>query len=134
MTMLRAMPILQVGDVMASIQFYVRLGFAPHGIWGDPPGFCIVQRGEVTLGLAHAQAGDIKPNQQWAAYLYVADVEALHREFSALDGVVVSAIEDQPYGCRDFDVRDLDGHVLAFGQDMAPETHGPGLGPDRGAN
>ena len=129
MNLQRSMPVLQVRDVVASAAFYERLGFTHHGFWGDPPGFCIPQRGEVTLALDLAQNGDVPRNQWWAAYLYVDDVDALHAEFTALDGVEVTEIGDRYYGCRDFDVVDIDGHRLAFGQDLS-DVSKPGLAKD----
>ena len=54
MTTLRAMPVIDVSDVAASEAFWKGLGFASHGLWGDPPGFGIVQRGDVTFGLSLA--------------------------------------------------------------------------------
>ena len=132
MTTLRAMTILQVRDVAASAAFYDRLGFQSHGFWGDPPGFCIVQRGDVTLGLDRARDGTVPLNQWWAAYVYVEDAEALRQEF--MDAGLAPAAMQRPteYGCVDFDMVDPDGHRLAFGQAVAPEPHGPGLGPERG--
>ncbi len=131
MKTLRAMPILQVRDVRASADFYAQLGFVCHGFWGDPPAFAIVQRGEVTLGVFLPASGTIVPNDQWAAYIYVDDVDALHAELTA-EGVQPTAVEDQPYGCRDFDVTDSDGHRIAFGQDVTSNANGPGLASDRG--
>jgi hypothetical protein len=124
----RAMPILQVRDVAASAVFYERLGFRHHGFWGDPPGFCIVQRGTVTLGLNRQGApGVAAQNQWWVAYLYVDDVDGLHREFSALSDLPgLTEPGDREYGCRDFDAIDLDGHRLAFGQDLT-DLDAPGL-------
>ena len=47
-TCLRAAPVLQVADVVRSEAFYRdTLGFVSHGTWGDPPAFCIVQRGGI---------------------------------------------------------------------------------------
>ncbi|MEO1494726.1 MAG: VOC family protein [Pseudomonadota bacterium] len=128
----RAMPILQVRDVRASAAFYEKIGFQCHGFWGDPPGFAIVQRGDVTLGLFLPESGNVSPNDWWAAYIYVDDVNALHAELAALDLDDISEPRDQEWGCRDFDVVDPDGHRLAFGQDMTPNEHGPGQGPERG--
>jgi hypothetical protein len=31
------------------------------------------------------------------------------------------AIEDQDYGCRDFDERDPEGHVIGVGQELAKD-------------
>ncbi|MEM8728555.1 MAG: hypothetical protein AAGF79_01460 [Pseudomonadota bacterium] len=132
MTMRRAMPVLQVRDVAASEAFYLTLGFDSHGIWGDPPAFCIMQRGEVTLALDRGRDGEVSCNQWWAAYIYIDDVAALHSEFAALDLPELTEIRrDNPYGCDDFDVVDIDGHRLAFGQSLNPEP-GPGLETGRG--
>ena len=77
--MKRAMPVLQVADVVASEAFYCdKLGFTAQGRWGDGPDFAIVQRGEVTSALDRSRTDDPIPvNQYWAAYLYVDDADAL---------------------------------------------------------
>ena len=127
-TCLRGAPVLQVADVVRSQAFYRDvLGFVSHGLWGDPPAFCIVQRGEVTLMLDRSRGeGALPLNQYWAAYVYVDDVDALHAEFAAAGVEIARAPEDTFYGCRDFDVRDPDGHLIAFGQDLEPAP-APGL-------
>jgi len=127
----RAMPVLQVRDVMVATEFYEQLGFASHGAVGDPPAFNIVQRGEVTLALDRAQHGMIPLNQLWAAYLYVDDAEALHAEFIEY-GLEPSEINrPAQYGCIEFDIIDMDGHRIAFGQSLNP-VPGPGLSADWG--
>ncbi|MEM1316297.1 MAG: VOC family protein [Pseudomonadota bacterium] len=127
----RAMPVLQVGDVAASEAFYARLGFASHGMWGDPPAFCIVQRGEVTLALDQGGEGPVPVNQWWAAYIYVDDAEALRAEFLAEGLAPTEMHRPTEYGCIDFDMVDPDGHRIAFGQALNP-VPGPGLDHDRG--
>ena len=128
-TCIRSAPILQVRDVIRSRNFYTdKIGFSSHGVWGDPPCFCIVGRGTITIMLDAAQdPGPLPVNQYWAAYVYVDDVEALHREYKAAGVQITRGPEDMPYGCREFDVRDPDGHLIAFGQDLQPSAEGPGL-------
>ena len=123
------MPVLQVADVARSEAFYRdRLGFRSHGSWGDPPAFAIVQRGRVTIALDCARHGAAIPvNQYWAAYLYVEDADALCAEFRRQGVEILRGPENQPYGLRDFDVRDPDGHILAFGHDLKPDGSEPGL-------
>ena len=127
--MIRSMPVLQVADVERSEAFYCgKLGFRSHGTWGDGPDFCIVQRGRVTIALDRARDdGPIPTNQYWAAYLYVEDADALCAELQDRGVEIVRGPEDMFYGLRDFDVRDPDGHLLAFGHDLAPGEFGPGL-------
>ncbi len=127
--MLRAMPVLQVADVTRSVSFYCgKLGFFSHGTWGDGPDFCIVQRGKVSIALDRSRAeGPVPNNQYWAAYLYVEDADALCADFRARGVEIVRELEDAPYGLRDFDIRDPDGHIIAFGHDLEPGPVEPGL-------
>ena len=127
--MLRSMPVLQVSDVTKSVKFYCeKLGFTSHGTWGDGPDFAIVQRGTVTVALDRSRdSGTVPLNQYWAAYIYVEDANALHDEFAGRGVDIARELENMPYGMRDFDIRDPDGHLIAFGHDLDPAPHGPGL-------
>lgn len=128
-TCIRSSAVVQVSDVVASRDYYVeKLGFSAAGLWGDPPAFCIVGRGTVTLFLDQSRQDTLPVNQFWAAYIYVDDVDTLHDEFQDRGVEIPRGPEDQPYGCRDFDIRDPDGHLIAFGQDLQPSAAGPGLG------
>lgn len=135
------MPVLAVRDVDASVAYYRdRLGFGVGGIWDEPDAagagptsvFAIVDLGSITIALQRvgsAEAGSLGRSAAfaWSAYLYISDVDAYHAQATRLGAEVLRAPEDQFYGCRDFDVRDPDGHVLAFGQDLNPSALGPGL-------
>ncbi len=81
----------------------------------------------MTLFLDQSCDGAIPKNQCWAAYIYVDAVDTRHAEFSDKRVDIARGIEEMPYGCRDFDVRDPDGHLIAFGQDIQPGPQGPGL-------
>ena len=132
MATVRSMTVLAVRDVAASEAFFARLGFSSHGAWGDPPGFAIVQRGDVTFALdRHAEDKTITPNQWWAAYVYVDDAEALRQEFIAEGLEPTEMHRPEHYGCIDFDIIDPDGHRIAFGQSLNP-VPAPGLDDDRG--
>lgn len=126
----RSAPVLQVSDVVESVTFYRdKLGFSAGRYWGDPPCFCIVRRGTVTVFLDQArQTGvEVPVNQYWAAYVYVDDVDAYHAELTARGVEIIRGPENMEHGCREFDVKDPDGHILGFGQDMDPGQAGPGL-------
>ncbi|MEM8754045.1 MAG: VOC family protein [Pseudomonadota bacterium] len=134
MKTLRAMPVFPSPDVRRVVSFYETLGFQNHGFWGEGEElFAIVQRGDVSMAFAKDGPDDAPPNRgRWAAYLYVSDVDALHAELAALDPPEITAPTDQLYGCRDFDLVDVDGRRIAFGQDVVTEEGLPGLGPERG--
>lgn len=132
MKVLRAMPVLQVGDMARSVAFYNRMGFHGDG-WTDDGGdvvFTVIQRGDVTIALQHTK-GPPPVNSHWAAYIYVEDLRALHGELKDAGLAVTEVRTGLPYGCDDFDLRDPDGHLIAFGQDLDPRF-GAGLGEQRG--
>ena len=121
----RAMPVLDCSDMNASIAFYRdKLGF-DASTWGDPVTFAIMQRGMVTIALAHISPPAVSRN--WAAYIHVADVDALYAELLEYRVLIAEPPKDRPYNCREFVVDDPDGHMLAFGQVIMPDPLGPGL-------
>lgn len=127
--MQRSMAVIEVADVERSATFYNdKLGFSPGPFFGSPPAFCIVGRDTVTIALDRSRANGRAPqNQYWAAYVYVDDVNALAEELRAKGVEILRGPVDQPYGCREIDVKDPDGHIIGFGQDLQPSTAGPGL-------
>jgi hypothetical protein len=42
----------------------------------------------------------------------------MYIEVQRRDVAIDRAIENQDYGCRDFDIRDPDGHLIGIGQDL----------------
>ena len=123
--MLAASPILLVTDVVKAAGYYAdALGFRAPRFWGDPPMFCIPQRDRCTIMLNQVREGDaFKPNAaydgRFDVYFDVDDADALYEEFRSSGADIVCAPEDQPYWMREFQVRDLDGHLLAFGHDTS---------------
>ena len=118
-------PILLVADVVKAVAYYTdALGFRVPRMWGAPPTFCIPQRDGIAVMLNQIGPGDIvRPNSSYNGrfdvYFDVADADALHAELKASGAHVVCEPEDQPYEMREFQVRDLDGHLLAFGHDLS---------------
>ena len=116
-------PILLVRDVVRAHEYYAdKLGFRAPRMWGDPPTFCIAQRDGIEVMLNQVQSDDtFEPNSafegRFSAYFWVRDADALHAEFAAKGADIVCEPEDQVYGIREFQVRDADGHLLAFGHD-----------------
>jgi predicted enzyme related to lactoylglutathione lyase len=119
-------PYFIVDDVVATANFYRdKLGFHYERFWGNPPAFCMVKRGGIIIMLSQfRKAGLMRPNGQaipggddWDAYVWVEDADALHNEFKGKGVKIAREICDQPYGCRDFDVEDCNGYRLCFGHD-----------------
>jgi len=118
-------PVLLVRDVVKAAAYYAdALGFRSPRMWGDPPTFAIPQREGLSVMLNQVAPGDsFRPNGDYDgrfdAYFWVRDADALHDEFRANGARIVCAPEDQEYQMREFQVMDLDGHLLAFGHDTS---------------
>jgi uncharacterized glyoxalase superfamily protein PhnB len=116
-------PVLLVRDVVAAANHYRdTMGFHYERFWGDPPGFVILHRDGMYLMLkqaddpAHVIPHWTVSHNMWNAYFWVDDANALHAEF-VKNGVTIDYGPcDQPYGCREFGIQDLDGHDIGFGQ------------------
>ena len=118
-------PILLVVDVVASANYYRdKVGFAINGLWGEPPSFCILERDGYSLMLSCADNEEaIRPHYKvvenmWNVYFWVNDAEATYQELKERGATIDYELCDQPYGCREFGIQDLDGYDIAFGQDL----------------
>lgn len=118
-------PYFIVDDVVATANFYKdKLGFQCDRFWGEPPCFTMVNRSGITIMLSQFEkTGLMRPNSKadpegeavWDAYVWVDDADALYEEFKGKGVTIAREICDQPYNCRDFEIRDCNGYLLCFG-------------------
>lgn len=120
-----AVAIVPVRDVEASVAFYRdTLGFEVRFV-SDDKGFGTVVHGEAALHLLRTDdAGALKATaNNISVYLWVKGVDALYAQLQGkLDGLPegrVRAPFDQPYAMREFHVKDPDGCLLFFGENIA---------------
>lgn len=108
-------PTLAVADVSAAVEHYTKaLGFQLGFTWGDPPNTAGVELGRVSIHLSQGA-----PNPQGCSvYFVVGDADELF-EFQRTSGAnIVTQPNDQPWGLREYRVRDLDGYELRFGHHL----------------
>jgi uncharacterized glyoxalase superfamily protein PhnB len=118
-------PILLVKDVVASANYYRdKIGFTYDRFWGEPPCFCILNRDGFHLMLSQVEDSKyIVPHykaveKMWNVYFWVNDANRLYEELKESGANIDYDLCDQPYGCREFGIQDLDGYDIAFGQDI----------------
>lgn len=120
-----ATPVLLVKDVVKAAAYYTdKLGFAVDRFWGEPPMFAIARRDGVSIMLNQVGTGDtFRPNGEYdgrfSIYIDTSDADALDTEFQTKGADIVCPPDDQPYMMREFQVRDLDGHLLGCGHDIS---------------
>jgi catechol 2,3-dioxygenase-like lactoylglutathione lyase family enzyme len=115
-------PVLMARDVLASLAFYARLGFAEvFRDVAEAPRYAAVRRGGVELHLQWADAGQWTHSGDRPAYRFpTPDVDALYDEVIAAGAVErqprgpYAAPADTPWGTREFHVRDPGANALQF--------------------
>jgi catechol 2,3-dioxygenase-like lactoylglutathione lyase family enzyme len=114
-----AIPILPARDLDQSVEFYLRLGFQLVGRAPAPEDYALLRRDGMELHLYGAP--ELDPATCYAAcYLRVTDAKQLHGEYAKLNlpdtGMPrLSALEEKPWGMREFHVVDPSGVLLRIG-------------------
>lgn len=115
-------PVFLVDDVRRAAEHYRdQLGFELTSYFGEPPEFTIVTRDGVKIALSRLKNGRGGSNRKWKeeaidAYIWVSDVEALHRQLELGGANLLGPPVTRIYGLKEIEVRDLDGYLICFGQ------------------
>lgn len=118
-----AEPQLFVTDIKASCGFFSRkLGFAVAFTYGEPPFYAQVRRDGARLNLRHVDRPVIDAvlrdrEQLLSASFTVAssdEIKQLFLEFQATDVTLFQTLRKEPWGARNFIVKDPDGNLLLF--------------------
>ena len=113
-------PTLPVVDMAEAVAFYERAGFDVR-IYedekGDPgEGFAFVEFDDQSV--FDLDAVSIDPARNGAGcYLVVQDADGWHDRLTAA-GLPVTPIEDQPWGMREFSLRDPSGNNVRIGRSV----------------
>jgi len=109
-------PVFMSADREKALAYYAKLGFVYNSFTG------FLERDELKFTIhqvANAQA-PVTPNHHidgwsWDMYVWVDDADALYREFLDSGALIAYPPKDPvEYDMREFAIRDLDGHILAF--------------------
>jgi len=118
-----AEPQLFVADIGTTIDFFVgKLGFGIAFTYGEPPFYAEVQRDGARINLRCVDRPVIDADRRdreelLAASLTVttaAEIKTLFLEFQAAGVTFVQTLKRQPWGARNFIVKDPDGNLLLF--------------------
>jgi len=118
-----AEPQLFVADIKSSCDFFTgKLGFAIAFTYGEPPFYAQVKRDGARLNLRCVDRPVIDPElrdreQLLSAALTVEtaeEIKALFIEFEAAGVAFFQKLKREPWGARNFIIRDPDGNLLLF--------------------
>ncbi|MES2823237.1 MAG: VOC family protein [Pseudomonadota bacterium] len=114
-----AIPTLPCRAVSATVAFYKRLGF-DGGAHDFNSEYAIMRRGTIELHFfAHEEL--VPSDSSAGCYIRVLDAEEIYNAFSSSQlpriGIPrMDALEDKPWGHREFAIVDPDGNLLRIGQ------------------
>jgi uncharacterized glyoxalase superfamily protein PhnB len=118
MRLKRVVPMLTVPDIEKAIDFYhLRLGFQ---VVNQMEGWALVQKDGVELmfALPNEHVPFDEPGFTGSFYFNLSGVDALWQKLKDT-GSVFYPIEDFPYGMREFAIRDNNGYILQFGEEIS---------------
>jgi uncharacterized glyoxalase superfamily protein PhnB len=118
-----AEPELFVANVKVSLDFFAKkLGFATAFTYGEPPFYAQVKRDGARLNLRCVDKPAINPERRdreelLSVAMTVAtpnDIKQLFLEFQSTNVTFFQALKKQPWGARNFIIKDPDGNLLLF--------------------
>jgi uncharacterized glyoxalase superfamily protein PhnB len=115
-------PEFRVADVGRAAAWYRHvLGFPEVSTWGEPPVYAIARRDGVIIHLSalpegHVPRGNRDAGCVWDAYIECTGVDGHCAEIRKRGATILREPETRVYEMREFDLLDLDGYVLCFGE------------------
>src|SRR5262245_10611250 len=118
-----AEPQLFVANIKASLDFFTeKLGFAIEFTYGAPPFYAQVKRDGARLNLRCVATPVINPElrdreERLSAAMTVAtanEIKQLFLEFQSANVTFFQTLKKQPWGARNFIIKDPDGNLLLF--------------------
>lgn len=107
-----------VDSVPDTIAWYKEnLGFKIDFTWEDPATYAVISRDEIKIHFTKKEDNFEASKAHTALYIFVFDVDKVFEEFKA-KGLVTGDLLNADYGMRDFDITDLNGFRLTFGQSL----------------
>ena len=119
----RQAAVMFASDLPRTIKYWnEQIGFATHGTFLDPPVFAIMERDANFVMLKQLAKGDTiipycdRDEGLWNAYFWVDDAASLFDELRKRGAIMDYGLCEQPYGVREFAIRDPDQQTIGFGQ------------------
>lgn len=123
----QVVPILNVADLAASLDWFARLGWTKRWTWSASdgpgrPGFGSVASGDWEIFLCQdGQGGRGADHGVWLS-IWIDDVDALYAACQRANIEVLQPPQNEPWGVREMHIRHPDGHVFRMSQ-PAPHLH-----------
>jgi catechol 2,3-dioxygenase-like lactoylglutathione lyase family enzyme len=114
-----------VPDVVQAAEYYRdKLGFTILGYFRDPPVFAMVSRDGIEIHFGKSDTGEAAPGTQQRrggldAYINVEDLDGVYRDLQKRGANIIDGPTVRIYKMREIVIKDLNGYVIAFGEDAS---------------
>lgn len=115
-------PMLETNDLRETINFYTNtLGFSCNSFYPSKENPCWAMLNkdsvEIMFSLRNCHSAIEKPIMTGSLYLYPDDIDEIWETLK--DKIAIDyPIENFEYGMREFAIRDCNGYLIQFGQDI----------------
>ena len=110
-------PVIPVPDVEAAVAYYCeQLGFDRDFVMGDPPDHGSVTRGRVGVQFTLPGASFRSSDYPGWFYFFVESIDSLAAGYEQRGIEFTQPLGTRDHGMREFEIRDLNGYRLRFGQ------------------
>lgn len=120
----KVVPMIQVPDVSASVEWYQSIGFQVIDTFsddGEDLSWAMLSFGSSQIMFNEGGRPSTEDRSEFNLYIYVDDVEELYHRLK--DRVeITDGLHDTMYGMREFRIRDLNRVWLLFGQPSASQV------------
>jgi uncharacterized glyoxalase superfamily protein PhnB len=119
-------PVFLVDDVVGTVEYYRDvLGFEPDFVYGDPPHYGSVSRGNAVLNFTRSEPPGRRnsvlrsgPGSGVDAYIVVSDVDDIFEEVRDHGALIRTSPASHEYGMREFKIEDTNGYIIVFAEEI----------------
>jgi catechol 2,3-dioxygenase-like lactoylglutathione lyase family enzyme len=117
-----AVPVIGTRDVAGTVAWFENtLGFEQQWIWGEPPVYAGVKRGEATLYIAHdpelAEAiadRSLKPD----IFLWVTEIDRVYQRHQEAGARMAEPLSTRSWGVRQYVIEEPNGYRLKIAESI----------------
>jgi uncharacterized glyoxalase superfamily protein PhnB len=115
-------PMLWVDDVKATIDWYVKTLDFEEGNYVETWQWSVVKKDDVLIMLAKPNEHTAYDGPKFTGSLYINtdDVDSLWKKLKG-NSYIYYGLDNFEYGMREFAIKDCNGYILQFGQDLLHE-------------
>lgn len=119
-------PVFLVDDLVPTVEYYRDvLGFEVDFVYGDPPHYGSVSRGNAVLNFTRSDPPGRRnsvlragPGNGVDAYFVITDVDDVFEEVRDRGALIRTSPASHEYGMREFKIEDKNGYTIVFAEEI----------------